>query len=109
MKGKWNTLFCYVIVIFIFGVVTSLVMPPAHALDEEKCERLVDETIRLLKKNEILSFNGKKMIAALEDYKDGIDRSEFRKMDDVLGPFDDKESVLRTIFKNIQEIKEVCD
>ena len=109
MIANTNTLFRFIVAFFVCSAIFTLAASPVMALEEEKCKKIVDKTIKLLKKTEILKLNGKKMVKALESYKDGIDKKEFKKMDDILGPFDDGISNLKKISKYIEEIKEVCD
>ncbi len=109
MRVNTNTYFRFVVAFFVCCAVIVLATSPAIALEEKKCASLVNKTIKLLKKTEILNLNGKKMVKALEGYKNGIDQKEFKSMDKVLGPFDDGISNLKKISNYIKDIKEVCD
>jgi len=109
MRANTNTRFRFIAALFVCSAVIFLAASPAIALDEQKCARLVDKTIKLLKKTEILNLKGREMVKTLENYKDGIDKKEFKEMDKKLGPFDDGMKNLKKISDNIKEIKDVCD
>lgn len=108
MRLKKTRLLRFTGVLCMCGMFIAVSTVPAFAKDEKKCKKVINQTIKLMKKGEILKFNGKKMLKALESYEDGISKSEAKKLDLVMGPFDDNFKVMKKIYNNIQDIKEYC-
>jgi len=104
---KMSTFFAALLVCGLFMAQTT---STALAFNPTVCKREIDETIKFLKKAELYRFSGKKMVKALEDYRDGIDKKEFDNLDYVMGPFDEDEhiKIIKKIMGNLEIIKVEC-
>jgi len=109
MSVKNMTTLRFIMALCVCGIFLTQIVSPAFALDDKSCKKEIKETIKLLKKGEIITFSGKKMLKALKSYRDGISDEESEKLDKVMGPFDDNFKTMKKIYQNIQDIKEACE
>ncbi len=109
MRAKNMTMLRFLGALCVCGMFLTQIVSPAFALDDKRCKKEIKETIKLLKKGEIITFSGKKMLKALKSYRDGINEEESDKLDRLMGPFDDNFKTMKKIYQNIQDIKEACE
>jgi|GEM_PF-1023302 len=110
MRARQMKMSTFIAALLVCGLFMAQTPATALAFNEQECKREIDETIKFLKKAELFRFSGKKMVKALENYKDGIDKKEFDKLDYVMGPFDEDEhlKIIKKIMGNLEIIKVKC-